>query len=161
MYRGINLGPRGGKGREADADEGGNGDGTGAETRGRARRPGRGRGQERERDRRRKKGTKTEGQWGEQEESCGTESIRSVEDQALPFRTRHHIYYILYYTLYYTVDRKRVAPAGSQQLRAEDRAAPSRRCGTPGGEQATRDGSEEETVMPTAMGAGAGTSTRE
>ena len=40
-----------------------------------------------------------------------------VEDLALPIRTRHHLC------------REEVAPAGSQQLRAQD-SAPAHRCGT-------------------------------
>ena len=46
-----------------------------------------------------------------------------VEDQALPFRTRHHLYTILC--------RQEVTPVGSQQLRAQD-PAPARRCDTEG-----------------------------
>ena len=68
-----------------------------------------------------------------------------IDDQALPFRTRHHLC------------RQEVATSGSQQLRAQDRA-PARRCGTKG-KQDTRD-RREETVTGTGTRAGTGGRTR-
>ena len=47
------------------------------------------------------------------------QEISRVEDQALPFRTRHHFC------------RQEVAPAGGQQLRTQD-PVPARRCRTEG-----------------------------
>ena len=62
------------------------------------------------------------------------------EHQTPPFRTRHHLYYILY-SIHC---RQNLAPAVGKHLRTQD-SAPARRCGTEGGNgHGNRDGGGDE-----------------
>ena len=129
------------RGQRKDKNGDGSGDGAGMETGGESRRQtqnGNGNGDEGGSGGGIDNGEKK----GEGEEFwCPLDHKRTVEDQAQPFRTRHYLC------------RQEVAPAGSQQLHAQD-PTPARRCGAKE-QQGTRDGKEEK-AMGTGTGMGTG-----